>query len=165
MYRTDAAMFCIQGECHAETCNKLCGSKSFAYGRCTGPRAVKSKERKKSKKKDREPRREGDSRKQGGTEEKEREERKELAGAAGSAATVARHCRRRAKRHRVSTAVPPRMRRDASEGEKVRGGERERSLARGVGAVFRRHDVRSHHRASSLAVVVLGTTSCHRRWG
>ncbi|XLT12754.1 hypothetical protein HN51_058444 [Arachis hypogaea] len=40
MYRTinDAVMFCIQGQCHAETCNKLCGSKSFAYGRCTGPR-------------------------------------------------------------------------------------------------------------------------------
>nr|XP_029151599.1 uncharacterized protein LOC114925962 [Arachis hypogaea] len=38
------------------------------------------------------------------------------------------------------------MRRDVSEGEKVRGGERERPLARGVGAAFRRRVVRSHHR-------------------
>ncbi|QHN77271.1 uncharacterized protein DS421_19g651180 [Arachis hypogaea] len=48
------------------------------------------------------------------------------------------------------------MRRDASEGEKVRGRERERALASGVGAAFRHRAVRSHHRASSLAIVVLG---------
>ncbi|KAL1345226.1 hypothetical protein AAHE18_08G102900 [Arachis hypogaea] len=69
------------------------------------------------------------------------------------------------QRRRVSTAVPPRMRRDVSEGEKVRGGERERALARGVGAASRRRAVRSHHRALGLTVVVLGATLCRRRWG
>ncbi|QHO08294.1 uncharacterized protein DS421_14g471310 [Arachis hypogaea] len=96
------------------------------------------KERKKSRKKEKGQRREGDSRKQGGTEENEREERKELAGAIGSAATVARRCCRRAHCRRVTAAMPSQMRREATEGEKIRGGERESALVRDVKVAFHR---------------------------
>ncbi|QHO22604.1 uncharacterized protein LOC110268668 [Arachis ipaensis] len=76
------------------------------------------------------------------------------------------------RKGRVAELAPSRQHGCAATDEERCVGGREgprwrkrESTREGVGATFRRRAVRSHHCASSLAVVILGASPYHRRWG